>query len=142
MTTSLNQFSFPPDLVQIARGLVEPYVEPGESLDDVMAGLEYLAIKRADLKQTAPHSLDLLLAIYLLDLCPRWTQYEYREPFRGNLARARQYLFSGAAAGNYSRLEAGVPNATLLLSFEAVDALHAQEDLEGFLRLPPPTPTP
>jgi len=139
VTTPLNH-PFPQNLIEIAGSLVRPYFEADE-FDDAMAAMVYLAVKRARLKGLRPHSLDLLRMIYLWLCCP-FNLHEYPESYREELARARHYLFEGAAAGNYGRLDAGVPSATLLLSFAEIDAIHAQLDLDGFLRLPSPPPTP
>src|SRR5205809_3655694 len=125
---------FGDELLNIAASLIEPLLPPEESLDTFLKGAVYLAVKRARLLgRDRPKSLDLLYMISLMGLCrfepPGTAELEEQ------LKRVRQGIFPGAAEGNMERLEAAVPEATLLLSFDALDALRAQGSIEGFLRM-------
>lgn len=127
---------FPADVLAMARGMLESTLGPGESLDDVLSGSVHLAVRRASLQgRYPPFSTDLLLMFSLFLRCA------YDPPFapdyREQMARVRQYLFTGAAGGNFEILDWAVSDAALLLTFDRVYLLHARGDLEGFLRLPP-----
>jgi len=116
--------------------MLESTLGPGESLDDVLSGSVHLAVRRASLQDRyPPYSTELLLTFSLFLRCA------YDPPFAPDymeqMARVRQYLFTGAAGGNFERLDWAVSDATLWLTFDQIYTLHARGNLEGFLRLPP-----
>jgi hypothetical protein len=134
--TVRSEQPFPADVLDMARGMLQSTLRPGESLDDVLSGSVHLAVRRATLQgRDPPFSTDLLLMFSLFLRCaydPRFAP-DYME----QVARVRQNLFTGAAGGNFERLDKAVPAATLSLTFDEIYLLHARGDLEGFLRLPP-----
>jgi hypothetical protein len=119
-----------------AEYLAAPNLRPGESLQDFMAGAMYLAEKRARLyrRPPPPTSLDLLFQLLIWGIC-MFERY-YPPGFGEQLGRIRQDLFTGAATGNLERLEAAVPDSTLLLPIETIYTLHALNNIDGFLRIP------
>ena len=127
---------FPADVLAMARDMLESTLGPGESLDDVLDGSVHLAVRRASLQSRyPPHSMELLFSFSLFLRC------RFDPPFAPDymkqIARVRQNLFTGAAGGNFERLDKAVPAATLSLTFDEIYRLHARGDLEEFLRLPP-----
>lgn len=127
---------FPADVLAMARGMLESTLGPGESLDDVLLGSVHLAVRRASLQNRyPPFSTDLSLMFSLFLRCA------YDPPFAPDymerMARVRQYLFTGAAGGNFERLDWAVSDAALLLPFDDIYLLHARGNLDGFLRLRP-----
>jgi hypothetical protein len=126
---------FPADVLDMARGMLQSTLGPDESLDDVLSGAVHLAVRRANLLGRPPVSTDLLLIFSIFGRC-RFDP-PYAPDYLEQMAHVSQYLFTGAAEGNFERIDAGVPAGTLLHSFEEIYILHARGDLEGFLRLPP-----
>jgi hypothetical protein len=134
MSTATER-SLPDELRPIVEQLVPSVVE-NESWEDIWAGVVYLAARRASLLGEELNSLDLLRMIYLLGFCP-FIHFPFSQEYEQELVRARQYVFEGAAAGQRDRIDACVPDGSILLEFDAMGTLHARQELDGFLRLPP-----
>lgn len=126
---------FPADVLDMARGMLESTLEPDESPGDVLSCAVHLAVRRANLLGRRPVSTDLLQALYIFEVCV----FESLSPpdYREQMARVRKSLFSGAAEGNFERVDRDVPDGILLLGFDAIHILRARGNPEGFLRLPP-----
>jgi hypothetical protein len=103
-------------------------------MEDFLRGVEYLAAKRARMLNRETRSMDYLHMIFICGACP-WPR-NYAADYMERLGRLREYIFTGAAAGNFERLDAAIPNATLLFLTERVYELHAQLDLAGIFRIP------
>jgi hypothetical protein len=125
---------FPADVLAMARGMLESTLEPDEPLDDVLSGGVHLAVRRAGLLDRRAVSTDLLKVLTIIAACKVGPPYP--PDYMKQMARVRKNLFTGAAAGNFERLDKAVPDATLSLTFEAIYKLHARGNTEGFLRLP------
>jgi hypothetical protein len=125
---------FGDDLLAVATRLVEPYMGPGE-MPAFLAGAQYLAEKRARMLNRRPRSMDLLHILFLFLSCP-WAR-SYSPQYMERMSRIREYIFAGADAGNFQRLDDAVLNAGLLFMTERLYELHDQEEIEGFLRIPP-----
>jgi hypothetical protein len=120
----------------IVERLLPSDIIENESWEDTWAGVLYLASKRASLRGEDLNALDILRMLYLCGACP-FPHYHYSPDYGQDLARARAYMFEGAAAGQRDRIDTSVPAGSILLEFDAMDILHARHDLDGFLRLPP-----
>jgi hypothetical protein len=107
------------DVFQLMMATIEPRLLPGESFDDVVAGIRYLMTKRAELlgRPVIAH-LDALF------VCAWWTWWPFKHPAPPSYERAileiRPTAFAGASQGETDRLEFITPNATLGLSLESL----------------------
>lgn len=117
MTTPI-QHPFSDDLLNTIVDLIEPRILPEESRNDILYGSIYLAIKRGDLLGRPPTYMDV---IYPMQLFCWWPlKFDLPPVLEDELRSIRQNPFSGAAQGDFSRLNA-LPNPILMLSFDALD---------------------
>jgi len=127
---------FDDNLREIVQRLIAPYLRDGERPADIIAGMEHLAERRARIYKRATNTVDGLLVLLLFLICP-WIPAYYSQEYRERMGRIRQYIFAGASAGNFDRLDAAVPNGTLALPVESLYPLHELASVEGLLRVPP-----
>jgi hypothetical protein len=127
---------FDDNLRELVRQLIAPYLREGEQPADIIAGMQYLAERRARIYKRATTTLDGLFVLLLFLICP-WRPAYYPPEYVERMGRIRQYIFTGAAAGDFARLDAAVPSATLSPPTESLYFLHELADVEGLLRVPP-----
>jgi hypothetical protein len=128
---------FDEDVLQRMGSLIEPRLQPGESLADILAGAKFLAIRRAELLGR-PVITDIDIE-YIFRIFTWWPFKLHPPPpphLEGQLQETRRLAFAGAADGNTRGLETAVPNSLLLFSAESIHQMQVRGEMHDLLRPP------
>jgi hypothetical protein len=126
---------FSDDVLQRIGAVIEPNLQPDESLADILAGTKFLARKRARLAgRSVVNHIDIEAVLSWFCCWP----FKHPVPERPDerTLQIRRRAFAGAAEGNTEALEAAVPDTTLLLSPEAINYLQVRGTVDDLLRSP------
>jgi hypothetical protein len=128
---------FDDDVLQRMGSLIEPRLQPGESLADILAGAKLLAIRRAELLGR-PVITDIDVE-YIFRIFTWWPFKHHPPPpphLEAQLQEIRRLAFSGAATGDTDGLERIVPNSLLLFSPESIHQMQVRGEMHDLLRPP------
>ena len=119
--------------IQDISTVIEQQMREEERLEDALAGATYLAQRRATLMDR-PHSPTRSDVEFALSI---WTWWPFKphptEAVESVLLQLRPRAFFGASSGDFTELDAFVPDETLTMSFEDLYAAQ-QGDIRDFLR--------
>jgi hypothetical protein len=130
----------PEDIAQI-RSIVEGRLQENENMQDVLTGARHLASRRALLRgMRSPSRDDLEFAFAILTWWPG--KPHPADHVERELLSIRPPVFEGAADSQFERIDALVPDTTLLMTRRELWAAQ-QQDVRTFLNiedtlLPPP----
>jgi hypothetical protein len=120
------------DIQDISAIIIEQ-MRDEERLEDALAGAAYLAQRRATLMDR-PHSPTRTDIEFALSI---WTWWPFKphpaHAVESILLQLRPRAFFGASSGDFTELDAFVPDETLRMSLEDLYAAQ-QEDVRAFLR--------
>lgn len=122
------------DVTRKIAEAIEPELQDGESIDDVLAGIGHLAERRTDLLNRA-----LVIDLDYEYLLRFWTWWPFKprmpQPFEDQLRRIRNRVFQGAAGGDFEELDNVVPNSSLLLDELGLRSLQQRGYIDDMLRV-------
>jgi hypothetical protein len=117
------------DIVR-AKQLIDDNIQPGEDVDDILAGAIRTARRRAEVLRKEPDygDIEFVLSVFTWNPLKPRVSIELENQLRS----IRRWAFAGAASGSFGNLERILPERTLELPAESLFEAH-KVGLEAFL---------
>jgi hypothetical protein len=125
---------FDEEVIARIAAAIEPYLLPGEVLQDVIEGAKHLASVRAQLLDRP-----ILTDLDIIHVLRAFTWWPFKPRlsvgYEDQLHAIRGRIFEGAASGDFTRLDAAMRRAALLLTPEGLRALQLHGTVDDLVRV-------